>query len=237
VRFPAGCCRAARPCPRVARRDHRRGDRSYTDDRCSPSSSTRRPTPLASRATLVQALHRQECLNPTGIRDHPRTVGPKHADPLLSKAPANRLLLALDLAGASLHRTQEVAGSSPASSTPGTPADAGVLPFRPRIGASKFWLTRSPRSKTTFHPAPPLSSPSPRRKVSSWSGRGTIPTRPGLRTTTSRDGLHDHLFVPYDRAAEAVAVLEDLAPALRVRPGCNTSSKTTPGPSRPARPA
>src|SRR5215218_4302999 len=41
---------------------------------------------------------------------------------------------------ARLDRTQEVAGSSPASSTPRTPATAGVLAFGRPIGASGFWL-------------------------------------------------------------------------------------------------
>jgi hypothetical protein len=38
------------------------------------------------------------------------------------------------------NRTQEAAGSSPASSTRGTPANAGVLVFGPSIDRSKFWL-------------------------------------------------------------------------------------------------
>lgn len=44
---------------------------------------------------------------------------------------------------------------------------------------------------------------------------------------------HDHLFVPYDRAAQAVAVLEDLARRPR-EAGMNASSKTTRGPPRSA---
>ena len=42
--------------------------------------------------------------------------------------------------GERLDRTQEVGGSSPPSSTPGTPATAGVLAFRRSIGARGLWL-------------------------------------------------------------------------------------------------
>ena len=47
--------------------------------------------------------------------------------------------------GERLDRTQEVGGSSPPSSIPRTPAAAGVLLFRPPIGASELWL-RGPRN-------------------------------------------------------------------------------------------
>jgi hypothetical protein len=123
MRFPAGCCRAARPCPRVARRDHGRATAGTTGAAIGlyerpllAEFIDAAPDTACLQSNVRSGTHRQECLNPTGIRDHPRTFGPKHADPLLGKAPANRLLLVLDLAAASLHRTQEVVGSSPTSS-------------------------------------------------------------------------------------------------------------------------
>src|SRR5215211_6870378 len=67
----------------------------------------------------------------------PATIGwPSRADLLLRTAHRG----AIAQLGERLDRTQEVGGSSPPSSTPRTPAPAGVLAFRRPIEAGGFWL-------------------------------------------------------------------------------------------------
>jgi hypothetical protein len=51
--------------------------------------------------------------------------------------------------GERLDRTQEVGGASPPSSTPGTPATAGVLAFRRSIGARGILATRAATTAQT----------------------------------------------------------------------------------------
>ena len=60
--------------------------------------------------------HREECLNPTGIRGNPGLSARSGRFEPVREGPANRSLLRLELVRGSLDRTQEVAGSSPASS-------------------------------------------------------------------------------------------------------------------------
>ena len=126
---PAGSCRAASGSPGPpAPRSHQ----AFGDQPALPRAGRARrrghEDPCrGNRAVAVSGTNRKECLNRGGIRAYPRLSAASGASHPLLEAPANPQLLAPNSPGASLDRTQEVAGSSPASSTSETRCTAAAF--------------------------------------------------------------------------------------------------------------
>jgi hypothetical protein len=125
--------RPRRPSSRPLRTSSRRVRSGTPDARSGRSGGARsagrhapafasgcdRPPRLRRRASRVRSgTHRQECLNPTGIRGYRPRSAPRHPNHM----PPKPLLIRRFRSLSSRNRTQEVGGSSPPRSISRTPA-------------------------------------------------------------------------------------------------------------------
>ena len=148
--WPASACRSRSICCAAICAWDSRANRSDCAATCRSARRGRTAIAIIGTTTMNTKKSRSR-LRKLGFRSCVLIVGvvtaasrPLHRGSynrsFTTRASIPARLGAIAQLGERLDRTQEVGGSSPPSSIRGTPAAAGVLPFRARIGGLEFWL-------------------------------------------------------------------------------------------------